>query len=107
MQHSHRPVYRSKFSWRGSILAVSALLALVTGNPVIAASDDSVSDEKRAYTGIFAGSALMGNKIVDVEGFANWGQPGYWTSDGARTPSTTPGTIGVDRETPGVPVLTK
>lgn len=77
MQHSHRPGYRSKFSWRRSILAISALFGLATGKPMIAASDDAVSDEKGAYAGIFAGSALMGNKIVDVEGFANWGRPGY------------------------------
>lgn len=77
MQHGHRPDHSSRISWRGSILAVTALSVMVTGKPMIAASDDSVADEARTYTGIFVGSGLLGNEIVDVEGFANWGQPGY------------------------------
>ena len=32
------------------------------------------------YGGLFAGSASLDNEIVDVEGFANWGLPG-WTLD--------------------------
>ena len=59
------------------ILAFTALLALVNGRPVSAVSNDASSDGARTYTGIFIGSGLMGNEIVDIEGFANWGQPGY------------------------------
>lgn len=32
------------------------------------------------YGGLFAGSAWLDNDIEDIEGFANWGQPG-WTLD--------------------------
>ncbi len=77
MQHSHRPAHRSSIPWRTPILALVALCVFVPGKPAIAASDESVSDKGRTYTGIFIGSGLMGNKIVDIEGFANWGQPGY------------------------------
>ena len=77
MQYSHRPGYRSRISWRGSTLALAALFVFSTGKPMIAASDDSGANEGRTYFGFFVGSGLMGNKIVDVEGFANWGQPGY------------------------------
>ena len=77
MQHGYRTATRSNFSWRGSMLAVSALLLFVSGNPIIAASGDSSSGKAGTYTGIFIGSGLAGNRIVDLKGFANWGQPGY------------------------------
>ncbi len=77
MQHGHKPGHWSSISRRTSLLAVTALFGLVTGKQIIAAGDDSIFDKARTYTGFFIGSALMGNEIVDVEGFANWGQPGY------------------------------
>ena len=77
MQHSHRPAHRSSIPWRELILAVIALCVFMTGKPLSAGGNESVSDEARTYTGIFIGSGLMGNQIVDIEGFANWGQPGY------------------------------
>ena len=77
MQHSRQPAHRSGISWRGAIIAVMALLVLGTGKPVSAASNDSISGKAETYTGIFIGSGLVGNRIVDIEGFANWGQPGY------------------------------
>ena len=77
MQHSHRPAHRSSIPWRELNLAVIALCVFMTGKPLSAGGNESVSDEARTYTGIFIGSGLMGNQIVDIEGFANWGQPGY------------------------------
>ena len=77
MQHSLQPAHRSRISCHGAILALAALLVSATGKPVGAASDDSNSGKAETYTGIFIGSGLAGNRIVDIEGFANWGQPGY------------------------------
>ncbi|MDE2929198.1 MAG: hypothetical protein OXT71_22650 [Acidobacteriota bacterium] len=77
MQHIRQPAHRSGISWRGAIPALSAMLVLATGMPAGAASDDSDSGTAETYTGIFIGSGLSGNRIVDIEGFANWGQPGY------------------------------
>ncbi len=77
MQHRHRFAPKLGITGACLTLSVAVLLALGNGKPVVAASDDSVSDEARTYTGIFVGSSLIGNEIVDIEGFANWGQPGY------------------------------
>ncbi len=77
MQHSRQPAHRSSISWRGAILALAALHVLAVGKPVGAASDDSISGTAETYSGIFIGSGLVANRIVDIEGFANWGQPGY------------------------------
>ena len=77
MQHSRQPAHRSRISCHGAILALAALLVSATGKPVGAASNDSNSGKAETYTGIFIGSGLVGNRIVDIEGFANWGQPGY------------------------------
>ena len=77
MQHDHQPFHRLIRSRRAAFLAVMALLGWVTFTPVNADNGDPASEETRIYAGIFLGSAVMANKIVDVEGFANWGQPGY------------------------------
>ena len=52
-------------------------LALLAGAGSSAADDGSVArDPTGAYAGVFAGSGRMGNRLVDVDGFANWGNPG-------------------------------
>jgi len=77
MQQSQHPTHSSRISRRLSILAVTALLAFATGRPAGTGRDDSNADDAKTYAGVFFGAALVGNRIVDVEGFANWGQPGY------------------------------
>lgn len=57
----------------GLVLTTAVLLACPF-HAVQAASPDSW------YGGLFAGSAWLDNEIEDVEGFANWGLPG-WTLD--------------------------
>ena len=47
-------------------------------NPVSAGeSNQAASGWAGTYAGLFAGFGKTDNRIVDVEGFANWGNPGY------------------------------
>ena len=39
-------------------------------------SDDGIFAWTATYVGIFAGFGQAGNRIIDVDGFANWGNPG-------------------------------
>ncbi len=66
------------FPWRAVVLAFTAFLLLVNGGPASAEGDDAALDFAWAetYAGVFAGYARMNNRIVDVDGFANWGHPG-------------------------------
>ena len=53
------------------------VVALLAGAGVSTADDGRVTlDRAGTYGGVFAGSGQMGNRIVDVDGFANWGNPG-------------------------------
>ena len=64
------------FAPRCASVAVTAL-ALLTGAGSSGAEDGSVTlDRTGTYAGVFAGSGRMGNRLVDVDGFANWGNPG-------------------------------
>ena len=65
-------------AWRSALLALTALLMLANGGPASAGSGDAALDSVRAgtYAGVFAGFGRMSNRIVDVDGFANWGHPG-------------------------------
>ena len=50
----------------------------MNGDPVKAGSEDAAFDFVWAetYAGVFAGYGRMDNRIVDVDGFANWDHPG-------------------------------
>ena len=39
-------------------------------------SDDGIFAWTATYVGVFAGFSQAGNRIIDVDGFANWGNPG-------------------------------
>ena len=41
-----------------------------------AESGDTPTKLKGMYAGVFVGTGQVDNRIVDVKGFANWGQPG-------------------------------
>ena len=45
--------------------------------PANAGSGDGAFSWAETYAGIFAGSGRADNRIVDTEGFANWGNPGW------------------------------
>ena len=49
---------------------------LASGDPARAGSDETAFGWTGTYAGVFAGSGRGDNRIVDVDGFANWGNPG-------------------------------
>ena len=59
-------------AWRRGF-AVAAILLLLAALES-ARAGDSIWTE--TYAGLFAGSGLAQNRLVDVDGFANWGYPG-------------------------------
>ncbi len=69
---------RQGAAWHRTVLAFTAVLLLVNGDPARAGGDDAALDFVWAepYAGVFAGYGRMDNRIVDVDGFANWGHPG-------------------------------
>ena len=60
---------------RGFAVAVILLLLAALES---ARAGDSTADPiwAKTYAGLFAGSGLAQNRLVDVDGFANWGYPG-------------------------------
>ena len=57
-------------------LAAFALLAAGAGSAK-AGGDDGESLWDGSYAGVFVGFGQADNRIVDVGGFANWGEPGW------------------------------
>ena len=59
------------------LLVASAVLCLLAGGGSASAGETgSAFSPAKTYAGVFAGSGLTGNRLVDVDGFANWGHPG-------------------------------
>ena len=57
--------------------AVVVALALALAAPASAQDDaDRVGDQASSYVGGFVVSSRINSRIVDVDGFANWGNPG-------------------------------
>ena len=57
-----------------------AALAMLAGTgPVGADSGGAASDGTGVYAGIFAGTGRSDHRLVDVDGFADWGNPGSIT----------------------------
>ena len=50
---------------------------LTSAGPSKAGSADAAFDCTGTYAGVFAGSGRANNRIIDAEGFANWGNPGW------------------------------
>ena len=67
---------------RGALAAVvlPALAVLATPGPVRAEGGGATVDGAGIYAGVFAGRGRADNRVVDVDGFSNWGNPG-WTVD--------------------------
>lgn len=70
--------------WRCAILVLAALLILAGVGPARAESGAVPFDWTELYAGGFAGVGLADNQIVDIDGFANWGRPG-WSVDYDKT----------------------
>ena len=65
---------------RRTACALSVVSLLAGAGPAHAADGDATVRWKETYAGVFVGTGRIDNRIVDVEGFANWGNPG-WTVD--------------------------
>lgn len=63
----------------GTALGMFALLMVAAGGSVYAAEDGSGSHGPGAYVGVFVGSGQADNRLIDTDGFANWGNPGSVT----------------------------
>ena len=77
MEENSRPGFRYFFAWRRAILALLISPVLASAGPANAGSADAAFDWAETYAGVFAGSGRADNRIVDAEGFANWGNPGW------------------------------
>lgn len=73
---------RGRNASSGTMLGVFALLMAAASSSVYAAEDESGFHGSEAYAGVFVGSAEVDNRLVDVDGFANWGKPGWVTRYG-------------------------
>ena len=77
MEKNARIPSRHGFAWRRALVALPAFAMLAGGGP---ANADTAFDRTGTYAGVFAGSGRTDSRIVDVDGFSNWGNPG-WTVD--------------------------
>ena len=62
---------------RLALLALATLALLAGAGPAAAEGDDAAPQRGESYAGVFVGTGRLDNRIIDVEGFANWGQPGW------------------------------
>ena len=76
MEINPRPTSRRGSAWRHVFVVLPALLMLANGGTARAGSGDAALEWAEAYAGGFGGAGRMDNRIVDVDGFANWGHPG-------------------------------
>ena len=60
-------------------IALAALLGLLSGGAAQAADGGFAWDREGTYAGAFAGSGHLDSRLTDVDGFANWGNPGAAT----------------------------
>ena len=64
------------FAWRHAAVALTALVTFAATGPASADRGSVVPESAGAYAGVFAGSGRIGGRLTDVDGFANWGNPG-------------------------------
>ena len=76
MNKRFRPVLPPHTVRTRTVLALAVLVLLACGSPAAAACDDAAGDAGCAYAGVLAGSSRAFNRIIDIDGFANWGNPG-------------------------------
>ncbi len=89
-----------------AVMALSAFLSLTFLDPASAGEDDVVSAQSGVYAGVFAARSRISNRIVDVDGFANWGQSG-WAVDYDNSGSAGGVLIGKRYEQGGVSLRTE
>ena len=78
MRQNDRSTSRFVPRLRHAALALAAFALLAAGaGSAKAGGDDGESLWGGSYAGVFVGFGQADNRIVDVEGFANWGEPGW------------------------------
>ena len=103
MEKSNAPLPSGRgCAWRRAIIALPALAMLANGGPANAANDNGF-DWTGTYAGVFAGSGRADNRIVDVDGFSNWGNPG-WAVDYYDAGFAASALLGRKLEIGGVPL---
>ena len=80
MKKNARLPFRRGFAWPRALIVLPAFAMLAGGGPANAANDDVAFDRTGTYAGLVVGSGRTDSRIVDVDGFSNWGNPG-WTVD--------------------------
>ena len=64
---------------RGWAAGLASIVMAVTAVPAFAGSEGRTSGWAGTYAGAFAGAGRPDSRIVDVDGFADWGNPGSRT----------------------------
>lgn len=64
---------------RRAAVAVAALAVLAGAGPAGADDGSTASEGVGMYAGVFAGYGRSDNRLIDVDGFADWGNPGSMT----------------------------
>ena len=90
------PGSRARAAMRRAALPLAALAGL-------APAGAAAAEPAGAYAGVFAGLGRADNRIVDLEGFANWGRPG-WAVDYRGTGPVAGALAGVALDPGGLPV---
>ncbi|MDE0097028.1 MAG: outer membrane beta-barrel protein [Gammaproteobacteria bacterium] len=76
MQKNYPPRRDAARSWCAG-LVMSALLLLAHAGTARAGGEGAALRWGKPYAGVFAGSRQADHRVIDVEGFANWGNPGW------------------------------
>ena len=76
MDDSSRPAVGCNTASRRVIVTSMALILMAGSASTCAEDSGSTFDWGRTYAGLIIGSGLTQNRLVDVDGFANWGHPG-------------------------------
>ena len=103
MERTPRALFRRGSAWSHMFVVLPILLMLMNGGPANAGSDDAALEWAETYAGGFGGTGRMDNRIVDIDGFANWGHPGS-VSDYDNTGFVGGGLIGKKFNLAGAPL---
>ena len=76
MEDNYRCILGRLFLWRRMVMTSLCFLVIANGSPANAGDRGADFAWTGAYAGAFAGYGRTDNRIVDVDGFANWGNPG-------------------------------